>query len=61
MLGPIVGGAIGGVALLGIIVVVVVIICCCKKKASPPTTAAAETVKPQMVAIDSIPMGKPVA
>ena len=61
MLGPIVGGAIGGVALLGIVVVVVVIICCCKKKASPPTTAAAEMVKPQMVAVDSIPMGTPVA
>ena len=59
--GAIVGGVVGGVALLCIVVVVMVIIRSRKKKASPPTTAAAETVKPQMVAIDSIPMGKPVA
>ena len=60
-LGAIVGGVVGGVALLCIVVVVMVIIRSRKKKASPPTTAAAEMVKPQMVAIDSIPMGKPVA
>ena len=60
-LGAIVGGVVGGVALLCIVVVVMVIIRSRKKKASPPTTAAAETVKPQMVAIDSIPMGTPVA